>query len=161
MNTIEEQIWDYIDGNCRAEEKQMIAAKIASDESYSMLYQELLLVNKQLNQIDMDEPSMAFNRKILDMIDNERAPVSLKTKVDRRIIYLIGGIFIFLMAAILIYAVSHTVLTFSGMQTQMRSMNLNLSAYSNPVLIKVFLFTDLLLGFLYFDSFLRRKKSIK
>jgi hypothetical protein len=159
MNTIEEQIWDYIDGNCRADEKELIAAKIASDESYSMLYQKLLLINRQLNQIDMDEPSMAFNRKILDMIDNERAPLSLKTKVDQRIIYLIGGIFIFLMAAILIYAVSQTVFTFSGMQTQMRSMNLNFSAYLNPVLIKVFLFTDLLLGFLYLDSFLRRKRA--
>jgi anti-sigma factor RsiW len=157
MNTIEEQIWDYIDGNCTAEEKLVVEAKIASDEKYNMLYQEFSMVNQQLNQIDTDEPSMAFNRKILDLIGNERAPVSLKTKVDQRIIYLIGGIFIFMMAAILIYAVSQTDFTFSGME----SLNLNFTAYLNPVVIKVFLFTDLLLGFLYFDSFLRRKKSIK
>ena len=31
MKTIEEQLWDYIDGNCSPTEKIEIEAKIASD----------------------------------------------------------------------------------------------------------------------------------
>lgn len=158
MTTIEEQIWEYIDGNCTAEEKLAIEAKIASDKSYSLIYQELLTVNEQLKTIDLDEPSMAFNRKVMDLVNLETAPIALKTKVDQRIIYGIAAFFILGIFSILIYALSQTHFRASGTTLNLPAFDLQVSSYVTPTFIRIFLFADLLLGFIYLDSFLRKKK---
>ena len=156
MKTIEEQIWDYIDDNLTIEEKKAIAAKIASDQTCSNLYQELLAVNLHLGKLEIDMPPMAFNRKVMDLVGQEIAPVSLKTKVDLRIIYAVAGFFILTLSAILIYAISQTHFTASAINVP--DISIDFSRYLTPSFIKIFLFTDLLIGFIYLDGFLRRKK---
>jgi len=156
MKTIEEQIWDYIDDNLTIEEKKAIAAKIASDQTYRTLYRELLTVNLHLGKLEIDMPPMAFNRKVMDLVGQEIAPVSLKTKVDLRIIYAVAGFFILTLSAILIYAISQTHFTASAINVP--DISIDFSRYLTPSFIKIFLFTDLLIGFIYLDGFLRRKK---
>ena len=156
MKTIEEQIWDYIDDNLTIEEKKAIAAKISSDQTYRTLYQELLAVNLHLGKLEIDMPPMAFNRKVMDLVGQEIAPVSLKTKVDLRIIYAVAGFFILTLSAILIYAISQTHFTASAINVP--DISIDFSRYLTPSFIKIFLFTDLLIGFIYLDGFLRRKK---
>jgi len=156
MKTIEEQIWDYIDGHLTVEEKRTIENKIASDAAYRELYKELSAVNLHLAGMETDMPPMAFNRNVMEMVATEIAPVSLKTKVDKRIIYAVGTFFILAILSILIYAVSQTRFTSSAVRLPV--MVIDFSQYFTPAFIKIFLFTDLLLGFIYLDSFLRRKK---
>jgi len=159
MKTIEEQIWNYIEGNLTIEEKKAIEEKIAADKTYSNLYEELSAVNLHLTKLETDMPSMAFNRKVMDLVDLEIVPVSLKTKVDQRIIYGVASFFILTLSAILIYAVSQT--HFSASAIKVPDLNIDFSRYLTPMFIKIFLFTDLILGFIYLDGFLRRKKDIK
>jgi hypothetical protein len=156
MKTIEEQIWDYIDGNLTIEEKLAIETKIATDLTYSSIYKELSAVNLHLNAMETDMPPMAFNRNVMDRVAKEIAPVSLKTKVNQWIIYGIAAFFIFTLSAILIFAISQT--NFSGSNIKLPEMNIDFTRYFGPAFIKIFLFTDLLLGFIYLDVFLRRKK---
>ena len=156
MKTIEEQIWDYIDDNLTIEEKSAIAAKIATDQTYSELYQELSAVNLHLGKLEIDMPPMAFNRKVMDLVAQEIAPVSLKTKVDLRIIYAVAGFFILTLSAILVYAISQIHFTASAINVP--EVSIDFTRYLTPAFIKIFLFTDLLIGFVYLDGFLRRKK---
>lgn len=158
MTTIEEQIWDYIDGSCTAEEKLTIKTKIASDKAYSIIYRELLAVNKQLADIDLDEPSMAFNRRVMNLVEMETAPVSLKTRVDHRIIYGIAAFFILAIVSIVIYSISQIQFSASATKLEWPSVNFDFNRYLTPTFIRIFLFVDLLLGFIYLDGFLRRKK---
>lgn len=160
MTTIEEQIWDYIDGNCTAEEKLAIETRIIADEAYSALYLELSEVHQHLGAIELDEPPMAFNRNVMNLVDLEIAPVSLKTKVDRRIIYGIAAFFILALCAIFGYALSQVQFKVSTVHMNLPSMNIDFTRYLTPTFIKIFVFTDLLLGFLYLDGFLRRKKDM-
>lgn len=158
MTTIEEQIWDYIDGNCKLEEKAAIENKIASDKAYSLVYQELLAIDQHLGSIDLDEPSMAFNRKVMGLIDLETAPVSLKTRVDQRIIYGIAAFFILATCSIVVYAISQIQFLPLTTKLELPTFNLDFNRYLTPTFIRIFLFVDLFIGFIYLDGFLRRKK---
>ena len=153
MKTIEEQIWDYIDGNSSPAERSETERRITSEEEYRQVYQELLALQQQLEQISTDEPSMSFNRKVMDLVSLEKAPVSLQTKTDKRIILGIASFFLLAIVAILAYAVANSAFTASKF-----SVNIDFSRYITPTLIRTFVFVDLVLLMLYADSLLRRKR---
>lgn len=158
MTTIEEQIWDYIDGNCNEQERLVMEARIASDADCNQLYRELSAVNQQLSLMETDEPPMAFNRRVMDSVAVEVAPVSLKTKVDRRIIYGIAAFFVIALSAILIYAVSQGNFRTASPGIRMPALDIDFSRFLHSTFIRIFLFTDLFIAFLYLDRFLARKK---
>lgn len=99
---------------------------------------------------------MAFNRKVMDLVELELAPVSLKTKVDNRIIYGIAAFFVVLIAAILVDVISQ--LDFTLPKTTL-TVHVDMKQYLSPALIRVFIFSDVILGLLYLDGLLRRKKA--
>lgn len=152
MTTIEEQIWDYIDGVGSADYITEIEGKIASDEVYKAVYQELSALHQQIGEISLDEPSMSFSRNVMEMVDFEIAPVSMKTKVDNRIIYGISAFFILAITAIFIYVLSQLHFTAPKM-----NVAVNLTSYLTPNLIRGFLFIDMVIGLLYLDRLLRKK----
>jgi len=47
MKSIEEKLWDYIDGTCTATEHQVINLLIETDKLYQDKYNELLLLNNE------------------------------------------------------------------------------------------------------------------
>ena len=75
MKTIEEQLWDYIDGNCTIEERIEIEHKIKANLQYHRTYEELLSVHQELEKLNLDEPSMSFNRNVMEKVNLEIKPV--------------------------------------------------------------------------------------
>ncbi|MBB2150206.1 anti-sigma factor family protein [Pedobacter gandavensis] len=160
MITIEEEIWDYIDGNSDADQRLIVEAKIAADPVYRSLYEELLEINAEMSGMDLEEPSMSFTRNVMEQVKLEIAPVSLKTRTDKRIIYSISAFFILAMLGIVGYVVANSNFNLQPFKLDnfLSSGQLNFTKYVTPTFIKVFLFVDLLLAFAYLDSFLRRKR---
>jgi hypothetical protein len=158
MNTIEEQLWNYIDGNCDAVEKMEIEAKIASNLQYNAIYKELVAVNEELSKLDFEEPSLSFTRNVMEQVNQELRPVALKTKVDNRIIYTIGGFFTLSILCIFGYtiAISNVNLDFT-----LPKMDLNFKMIEtiNPTFLTIFIFVDTMLALLYLDSFLRKGRA--
>ncbi|MFI5451552.1 hypothetical protein ACHMWN_05285 [Pedobacter sp. UC225_61] len=157
MNTIEEQLWNYIDGNCTAEEKIEIETKIAVNIQYHSTYQELLAVHNELNKLDFEEPSMSFTRNVMDKVNLELKPVALKTKIDNRIIYSIGTFFALSIIGLFMYAVAKSNATF---EFKMPTLNFDVSKHINATTIQIFLLVDVALGLLYLDGFLRKRKDL-
>jgi hypothetical protein len=157
MKTIEEEIWDYIDGGLDAAQSLEIKARIAADPLYQRTYSDLMQVHQMISAEELDEPSMSFTRNIMEKVDLEIAPVALKTKVDQRIIYAIGGFFILPMLSILIYVLLNSSYTMPEFKMPDMHFNLTMSAAATGVLVKAFLFLDLGLAFVYFDRFLRKR----
>lgn len=158
MKTIEEQLWDYIDGNCSNIEKIEIEAKIASNAVYSETYKELLLVHSELDKLEFEEPSMSFTRNVMEQVNLELKPVALKTKVDNRIIYSIGGFFVVAILSIFAYVIASADWTFKFNLPQI-NFDLYESKIITPTTIKIFLMVDVILALIYVDSFLRRKSK--
>ena len=153
MNKIEEQLWNYIDGNCTATEKTEIEAKISSNLQYSTMYNELMAVHNELNLLGFEEPSMSFTRNVMEHVNLELKPVALKTKVDNRIIYSIGAFFGLAILGIFIYAISITEVNFDF---KMPTIDFHLDKLVTSTSIQVFLMVDIALALVYLDSFLRK-----
>ncbi|MGF1923646.1 MAG: hypothetical protein ACQUHE_05670 [Bacteroidia bacterium] len=156
MDTIEEQLWNYIDGHCTPSEKLEIEAKLAVNIQYHSTYQELLKVNEELNKIDFEEPSMSFTRNVMEKVSIELKPVALKTKVDQRIIYSIGFFFVFALAGIFVYALATSNLDYR-FEFPKLDTGFDATKYINSSSILVFIFVDVVLASVYLDSALRKR----
>jgi anti-sigma factor RsiW len=158
MKTIEEEIWDYIDGNGTAEEQQSVAAKIEENADYSRCFQELSKLNALMTSGQLEEPSMSFTRNVMDAVALEIAPKALQTRVNNKIILGIAAFFILSLLAILVYAFANS--DVSGFTMQTYNTNFHISSYITPTFLKIFLFFDVTLALLYFDRLLRRKNAL-
>jgi hypothetical protein len=160
MNTIEEKLWNYIDGTCTAEEREAISILIERDEVYRHKYEELLLLNAEFSNMEMDEPSMAFAYNVMETIRTENAMKPLKATVDQRIIKGIGLFFILTISALLIFTLSQIKWTSGGSVLPTVDINFkmpNIKEYFNSTAVYAFLFVDLILGLFLLDNYLRKK----
>jgi|EndMetStandDraft_4_1072995.scaffolds.fasta_scaffold05150_5 magnesium-transporting ATPase (P-type) len=165
MNTIEEKLWNYIDGACTPAEQEAIARLIEQDEAYSKKYQELLQLNLEFTAMELDEPSMAFTYNVMETIRAENARQPLKATIDKRIIIGIAIFFVFTILALLVFAFANT-------HFQPASFNVNVklpaaiklpnaaNIFTSPV-FKWFIVFDVVLALFLSDSYLRRKKATK
>ncbi|MBT2563250.1 hypothetical protein J7E50_00655 [Pedobacter sp. ISL-68] len=160
MNTIEQQLWDYIDGNLDDSSKKAIEEKIESDAELKSQYEDLLKLNLVFDGLDLDEPSMSFNRNVMESVTLVPAPMAMKTKVDKKIIYSIGGFFVVSLLALLGYVFYNANLEMPQFDLKV-NFDFNLEKYITPTAIYAFLFADLVIGLLFLDQFLRKKVAQK
>ncbi len=160
MNKIEEQLWDYIDGNCNAVERAELEAKIASNLQYNAMYEELMMVHAELNKLDFEEPSLSFTRNVMAQVDQELRPVALKTRIDTRIIYSIAAFFVLSLVSIFGYVILKGGAT---LDFTLPKFNFDFKIFEtvNPTFITAFLMVDLVLALLYLDSYLRKGREKK
>jgi len=156
MNTIEQQLWEYIDGTLDDSAKKALEAKIAADPEIRTQYEDLLKLNSVLGALDLDEPSMSFTRNVMESVALEPAPIALKTKVNTRIIYAIGGFFVLSLLVILTYVCLQAKISLGDFNLT-KKLEFNLDQYFTPTTLYVFLFADLVIGLIFLDQFLRRK----
>ena len=159
MNTIEEQLWNYIDGNCTDSEKAEIEAKIATNLPYHAAYQELLAVHQELNKLDFEEPSLSFTRNVMEQVKLELRPVALKTKIDNRIIYSIGAFFMISILGIFGYVISISDLSFTFEMPKL-DLSFDTTQIFNPIFLQIFILFDVALALIYLDSYLRKRKNM-
>jgi hypothetical protein len=166
MNTMEEKLWNYIDGTCSAEEQKAIDTLIVQDEVYRRKYEELVSLNQQFSKMELDEPSMAFTYNVMEGIRAEYAQQPLKAAINKRIIKGIAIFFIVSILLVLVFALSN--IHFSSGNAAFGNASLDIKIkfpdiknYLTPGVIEGFLFFDLVLGLFLFDAYLRRKSVSK
>lgn len=158
MNTIEEQLWSYIDGNCTAEERIEMEQKIATNLQYNAIYAELLAVHQELTKLDYDEPSLSFTRNVMEKVEIELPPVALKTKIDNRIIYGLGALFVLPLLAIFLYALFTSNWNFDLPKF---AYTLDYKKIFTPVYVQLFILFDVALALVYLDRVWRKKLTKK
>lgn len=163
MNTIEERLWNYIDGNCSEEERQAIDMLIASDEAYRSKFEELLSFDKQFAAMELDEPSMGFTYKVMEGIRTEYAMQPLKSAINKRIIRSISGFFIISILLLIVLMMTNLHLTPSNFSVHLPdSVKLpEIKNYMSGPVLKGFLFFDVVLGLFLLDGWLRRRSVSK
>ncbi|MCZ4224159.1 anti-sigma factor family protein [Pedobacter rhodius] len=160
MNTIEQQLWDYIDGNLNETQRKSIEEKIESDLSVKLQYEELLNLNIAFGEMELDAPSMSFTRNVMEEVALQPVPISLKTKVDNRIIFGIAAFFILAILSILGYILYNTTFSMPDFSKYF-SVNLNVEKLLTPTTLYIFLGVDLILGLIFMDYVFRKKLNNK
>ena len=164
MNHIEERIWDYIDGLCSDEEQQAISHLITHDPVYRSKYQELMMLQKDFELLELDEPSMAFTNKVMEKVTLQSKPLSAKAIIDKRVIYGIAAVFIALLTVCLFIAIKDVNWSASfNMPAQVNfnlaqlSQQLKLSETAKTLILYSFFMFDTIAALMLLDKFLRRK----
>lgn len=115
-------------------------------------------LTRLLKDMELEEPSMSFTRNVMEQVKLERAPISLKTRVDNRIIYGLAAIFATFIVGVFIYAIANTSFTY-----QLPEVKIDLNGAVNkaltPGFLVAFLFIDVIIALIYFDSIIRRKRD--
>jgi hypothetical protein len=163
MNFIEQRIWDYLDGTGTLQERELTEQLIESDPLYQQVYEECRSFNSMVSRIDQEEPSMGFNRNVMEKINLEPAHALFKSLIDRRIIFGITGFFLFTITALLVvlfYQIDWTQTT--GFKTPEFTMPaIDTAKYLNSTFINIFFFVDIIIGLYLFDGFLRKRLKSK
>ena len=163
MNLIEQRIWDYLDGTASPQERELTGRLIQSDPVYKQLYKECSSFNRLVSAIDLDEPSMGFSRNVMEKINLEPAPTTLKSLIDKRIIYSIAGFFLFTITAllgVLFYQIEWPQ-TIGFKMPEFSIPTIDTSTYLRSSFINLFLFVDIIIGLYLLDGFLRRRLNSK
>lgn len=164
MKPIEEQLWEFIDGTCSADEKKNIGQLLEADPAVKKLYAELLSISQDLNAMELEEPSLRFTQNVMDRIALEPAPKALQTKVDKRIINGIGGFFILTLSALVIFSLTRLNwnIPFMNLNFKMPQFNLpqmDLTKYFGSSFVLGSLIAFVMLGLFTFDRYLQFRKE--
>lgn len=87
----EEQMWDIIDDVASPEIKAQHEALLQNDNAYKSTFDTLMLLQTQLLQLDLEQPSMRFTQNVIEKV---AAPKKATIKPDKAfpllIIFLLG-----------------------------------------------------------------------
>lgn len=160
MKSIEEKLWDYIDGNCTTDEQKAISLLIETDKAYKDKYHQLLQLNNEFTNMELDEPSMPFAYNVMEAIRTEQAQKPLKATINSYIIKGIAAFFILVIAGLLIASLS-TMDWSVGTETVNSLKMPNLDSLLNNEVLTIFLFLDTVLGLFFLDTYLRKRRFLK
>ncbi|MFM6976323.1 MAG: hypothetical protein ACKOW2_05695 [Sphingobacteriaceae bacterium] len=158
MKNIEEQMWKYVSGTCSAIEQEELEQLMTHQPEYRALFQEISATHLALMQLELEEPSMSFERNVMEQIKLEPLP-SRFPQVDQRIIRGIAGFFALSILSLLVYAFYLTDWTQAALNFKMPEFNWDI--HFNKTILSAFLFIDMILGLYFLDYLLRKKWQAK
>jgi magnesium-transporting ATPase (P-type) len=163
MNNLEQRIWDYLDGIGTEEEREFTKQLINSDPEFQTVFEELSAIHLSVSSLNLDEPSMSFNRNVMEKIQMEPLPGSVKSLIDKRVIYGITAFFLITISAllgVLFYQIDWT--QQSGMyMPEYKLPEFDTSNYVNSTTINILFFADIIIALYLFDGiFIKRTKVI-
>lgn len=167
--SIEERLWDYIDGISGPEEKSAIEQLIDSNIEWRKKYHELLEVHQLMSQsLELDEPSMRFTQNVMEDIAKHHIAPAASSYINKRIIWGIAAFFILTIVGFLIYGLGQvnwsggssggsTTLPF-GLDAN-RVNSFDFSKLFNSTYTSIFVMVNAVLGLVLLDMYLGKKKK--
>jgi len=163
MNTqqsMEERLWEYIDGTATSEDRLRIDALLQSQAEWKDKYSELMEINQLLHSSDLEAPSLRFTKNVMEEITRLQIAPAAKSYINNKIIWGIGIFFITLMVAILGYGFSQMEWTSNGKSSFTDQLSkIDTSKFFNNDLINVFMMINVLLGLVLLDNYLSNKRN--
>jgi hypothetical protein len=158
--TMEDRLWEYIDGVSGPEERSIIDELLATSREWQQKYKELLNVHQLLEASELDAPSMRFTVNVMEEIARHHVAPATRG---------IGAFFLTLILGFVAYVLSQ----FSWTSTKSDSStfvpknpglgleklnNVDLSKAFNTTYISLFMLISVVMGFVLLDMYLQRKK---
>jgi hypothetical protein len=163
---IEQQLWDYIDGLCNAEEKTTVERLMETNLEWRNKYHELLEVNTLMQSTELEMPSMRFTKNVMEEIAKYQIAPAAKTYINKKIIWGIGLFFITMIIGFLVYGFGQVNWAASDPNTSkyldISKIDLNkidFSKFYNSTYATAFMMVNVVLGLFLLDKYLSNKKK--
>jgi hypothetical protein len=164
--TMEDRLWDYIDGLSSSAEKSAVEALITANIEWQRKYKELLNVHQLMASSDLDAPSMRFTRNVMDEIARYQVAPAPKTYINKNVIRGIGGFFLCVIVGLLAYVFGQVKWTSPGASSlKVPSVDLggldkiDYGRLFGSLPVTLFMLVVVVLGFGLLDLYLQRKKK--
>jgi hypothetical protein len=163
--TMEDRLWDFIDGLGSPAERSAIEALIAANQEWLRKYRELLDVHHLMTASDLDTPPLRFTKNVMEEIARYQVAPATKSYINKNVIRSIGAFFLSLIAGLLIYCLNQ--FKWSGHSSSSKilpSYDLGLDKFDyarvfSSLPVTLFMLVSVVLGLVLLDMYLQRKKQ--
>ena len=158
---IDIRLWEYIDGSCNSNDHERISILIEQDAMWKEKYAELLALNADIsNSLELEQPSMRFAQNVMDAVASQQIAPATKKYINKTIIRGIAAFFIIMLATVFCYALATSQ---GGAETsilpKLNFSSLSLSRYINSSTMMLFIAVNIVIGLVFLDTMLRRKRT--
>lgn len=160
QQTIEERLWNFIDGTTPADERTVIEQLLQTDAAWKEKYSELLQVNELLQASELEAPSLRFSKNVMEEIGKLHIAPATKSYINNKIIWGLGIFFIIMLVGFLIYGFGQ--MTFSAGEETTISKNLgkvDISKFFTNNWVNAFMMINVVIGLVLLDNFLANKRK--
>lgn len=159
---IEMQLWEYIDGSCPINDMQRISILIERNTLWKQKYDELSALHTSFStNVELEQPSMRFTANVMDAVAATHVAPATKKYINKSIIRGIAAVFFVMLTAIFGYALFsvHPTTGTTSMLPKLDTSKFNLSHVINSETIMIIVAINIVIGLVFLDSILRRKKE--
>lgn len=160
QHSMEDRLWEYIDGQGNAEERTVIEQLIAADAAWRAKYGELVEVHQLINSSELEEPSMRFTRNVMDEIARMQIAPATQSYINKNIIRGLTIFFVTMIIGFLIYGFGQ--IDWTAKNDPKMTIDLNAIDYSkffNNNLVNAFMMLNVILGLFLLDRYLANKRK--
>jgi hypothetical protein len=158
--TIEERLWEYIDGMSAPEERTVIDQLVKTDAEWRAKYSELLEVHQLMQSSELEEPSLRFTKNVMEEIALLKIAPAAKTYINKKIIWGITIFFLTVIVGFLIYGIGQIQWNSSSdTPFPVDLSNIDLGKMFNNTYINVFMMLNMILGLFLLDRYLTNKRK--
>jgi hypothetical protein len=170
--TMDDRLWDYIDGNCEPAEKATIEELLATNLEWQRTYRELLNMQQLLDSSELHAPSLRFTKSVMEKIAQHQVAPATSSYINKNIIRGIGAFFLTMILGLVIYFLaqikwipgtgddSATRLLKSVPDLGLENKFGTLAKVLNGTTVILFMSVVVIVGFVWLDMYLQRKKTL-
>ena len=158
-NTIEQRLWDYIDGNSTSDEQSVIAKLIETNTEWRRQYHELLEVHALLQSTELEAPSMRFTKNVMEEISRLQIAPATKDYINKNIIRGLTIFFVAMLAGLLVYGfgqINWTSESISALDIDLGAVDYN--KFFNNTWMNLYILINVVLGLFLLDRYLANKR---
>jgi hypothetical protein len=160
QRTIEERLWDFIDGTASAAEKTLVDELIRTDRSWKEKYGELLEINRLLHASELEKPSMRFTKNVMEEIARLHIAPATQTYINKKIVWSILSFFILMIVGFLVYGFTRMQWSVPADSGLVKEVNkINFSRFFSNSYLNVLMMVNLVIGLFLLDHYLGKKRK--
>jgi len=158
--SIDDRLWEYIDGLGAADERLTIEKLLATDQQWKEKYHELLELHQLVHSSGLEEPSMRFTKNVMEEIAKYQIAPATKAYINTKVIWGIGIFFIALIVGFLAYGFGQiNWASQSDNKLPVDVSKIDFSRFFSNTYINVFMMINVVLGLMLLDRFLASKRK--
>jgi hypothetical protein len=159
-------IWDFIDGRCSPEEKELIVQRLVKDQLWEIRYSQLFSIHEMLKKDELEMPSLRFTKNVMEEIAKYQVAPATKSYINKNVIRVFAAFFLVMIAGLFIYFLGQIQWTNQSSNNLIPAYSsdankLNWSKLLNNSYVNIFIGINIILGLILVDKYMQEKKNSK
>jgi hypothetical protein len=169
-NTMDQEmdrlIWDFIDGRCSTEEKELVIQRLVKDQLWGIRYSQLFNIHEMLKKDELEMPSLRFTKNVMEEIVKYQVAPATKSYINKNVIRVFAAFFLVMITGLFIYFLGqiHWTNQYSNNLIPEYSSDankLNWGKLLNNSYVNIFIGINIILGLILVDKYMQEKKNSK